>query len=126
MGSWFDQPLTGVNFPDSLTTLDLSRDFNQPIDDVVWPKQLARLTFGFFFSRSIETAAKNWPPTLKYLQMGDCYNLPIRDVEWPGGLLEVGMSVSIADMCVTYIVRGGGQHNSPVFVSGGSQANFVL
>ena len=106
-GSWFDQSLKDVIFPDSLTTLDLSRDFNQQIDDVVWPKRLARLTFGFFFSRSIEAAAKNWPPTLEYLQMGDCYNLPIRDVEWPGGLLEVGMSVSIVCITAAYVARGG-------------------
>lgn len=63
----------------------------------MWPKRLARLTFGFFFSRSIETAAKNWPPTLKYVRMGDCYNLTIRDVEWPVGLVEVGMHASVVD-----------------------------
>ncbi len=89
LGSWFDHPLSDVDFPDSLTTLTLSRDFNRSIDAVRWPRRLARLTFGFFFSRSIEVAARNWPPTLRYLQLGDCYNLPVVGVVLPRGLEEV-------------------------------------
>lgn len=88
-GSWFDRPLAGVRFPDTLTTLALGRDFNQPLEGIQWPQRLARLTFGFFFNRSIRTAAKNWPATLKHISLGDCYNLPVEDVEWPRGLEEV-------------------------------------
>lgn len=85
-GSWFDHTLGGVEFPDSLLTLDLGRDFNQPIDRILWPKRLARLTFGFFFNQSIE---ESLPSTLRYLSLGDCYNLPIGNVGFPPGLLEV-------------------------------------
>lgn len=93
-GSWFDQPLSGVQFPDSLTILNLGRDFNQPLEGIVWPKRLARLTFGFFFNQSIEVAAENWPSSLLHVSLGDCYNLPIGDIFWPRGLAEVSVAMA--------------------------------
>lgn len=62
---WFDHPLDGANFPSGLREMFLGDTFNQPIEDVVWPPALERLSLAGY-NHEIDNV--RWPPALKSLE----------------------------------------------------------
>lgn len=61
----FNRPLQGVNFPSGLREIFLGNSFDQPIDEVVWPDALERLSLPGF-KKSIDNV--RWPPRLVALE----------------------------------------------------------
>lgn len=56
--------LDGVIFPSSLT---LGQNFNQPIDNVIFPQSLTHLTFGSEFNQPIDNV--KFPDSLTHLTL---------------------------------------------------------
>ncbi|CAN0029213.1 unnamed protein product, partial [Ascophyllum nodosum] len=56
-------------------------DFNQPVDNVVWPSSLQKLIFGHDFNQPIENVVL--PSSLQQLSFGYTFNQPIDNVLWP-------------------------------------------
>jgi hypothetical protein len=59
-------------FPQSLTHLILSEDFNQPINRVIFPPSLTHLTFGCDFDQPIDNVI--FPPSLTHLELSYEFN----------------------------------------------------
>ena len=50
----FNQSLDNVIFPQSLTSLTFGWDFNQSLDNVKFPQSLISITFGYYFNQSLD------------------------------------------------------------------------
>lgn len=61
----FNHPLQGVDFPSGLREIFLGNSFDQPIEDVVWPDALERLSMPGF-NKSIDNV--RWPLQLLALE----------------------------------------------------------
>ena len=57
------------------SSVDILWPFNDPIDEVVWPASLRRLTFGDDFNQPIDTIA--WPASLTQLTFGSGFDYPV-------------------------------------------------
>ena len=68
--------------------LTLGRDFNQPIDDVVWPPSLQQLTFGHNFNQFVDIVI--WPTRFRMLRFGTFLKFQMH----PIGQLGVGVSLA--------------------------------
>lgn len=89
-GKYNKNILPGV-LPDSLTYLNLSRDFNLKIGQNVLPKSLKKLIFSYKFNQPIDKGVL--PESLENLEFGNDFNHSLDDV-LPGHLeyLYVGIS----------------------------------
>eukprot|EP00434_Breviolum_minutum_P023625 symbB.v1.2.020839.t1/scaffold1711.1/size185425/2 len=85
LGPAFCHHLYNTDFPEGLKTLILGHRFNQPLDEVNWPK-LEHLALGFWFNQSLDEV--EWPSTLQTLTFDSdsLFNQKIDKVAWPEGL----------------------------------------
>lgn len=81
LGNFFEQPITSISWPASLTHLTLGKDFNQPLTDVELPASLLQLVLGDRFNHPITAVA--WPVHLRQLMLGASFNQPITEAVWP-------------------------------------------
>ena len=68
----------------SLQQLTFGDEFNQVINEVVWPASLRKLEFGNNFNQPIHEVA--WPTSLQQLTFGKRFDQPINEVVWPTSL----------------------------------------
>lgn len=81
----FNTPLQDMVFPDGLQHIVLGGTFNQPIAGVAWPSQLLRIVFSSeSFYQPIDGV--QWPASLQHLTLGGCFHQPIAGVQWPPDL----------------------------------------
>ncbi|CAM9535492.1 unnamed protein product [Ectocarpus sp. 6 AP-2014] len=59
----------------------LTYDLQDFPTDVVWPRDLRRLSFGDNFNGSIDGV--RWPARLEVIWLGQSFNHPVENVEWP-------------------------------------------
>jgi hypothetical protein len=83
----FNEPIDQVIWPKSLTTLIFSVNFNKPINKVKWPESLTTLTFGDNFNQPVEYV--RWPDSLVTLNFGGDFNQPLDNVKWPKSLKKL-------------------------------------
>eukprot|EP00913_Durusdinium_trenchii_P030134 g28236.t1 len=72
----------GVQWPETLKTLNFARDFNQSLSGISWPSSLECLSFGDYFIHPLESL----PAFLQELQLGEEFNRSLREVSWPSTL----------------------------------------
>lgn len=85
-GNRFNEPLDNVVWPRTLRRLELGDYFNKSIDAVSF-SPVQELSFGDDFSRPVADVA--WPASLQKLTFGLYFNEPIRQVSWPRNLQEL-------------------------------------
>lgn len=68
----------------NLECLILGGDFNDSLDEVVWPSGVKRLIFGNAFNQPVDSAS--FPPSLEGMGFGTSFNQSIEDVSWPKSL----------------------------------------
>ena len=112
LGSKFNQPITGVAWPERLELLSMP-GFNQPILDVRWPSGLKTLEFvkpyHFEHRQSLEPIpsgrqngsfnqplGKFLPTSLETLWLSDAFDQPLHGVTWPSKLAVLGLGTEIS------------------------------
>jgi len=75
-GFHYDQPVQGVQWPESLKEVYFGCKFNQRIDGVLWPLYLEKLEFDPVASLFNE-ATKAWPASLTQLTLGQKFDQPL-------------------------------------------------
>lgn len=68
----------------NMECLILGSEFNDSVDEVVWPSGLKRLIFGNSFNQPVDAAS--FPPSLEGMGFGASFNQPIESVSWPASL----------------------------------------
>ena len=86
-GTNFNQPIDNVVWPPNLKTLKFGKKFNQRIDGVQFPRSLEMISFGKDFNQPIENV--RWTSDLKKLVFGDNFNQPIENVIFPDTLEDI-------------------------------------
>ena len=87
LGCAFNRSIKNVTFSRSLRCLTFGYRFDQPVTEVSWPAALEELKFGVSFNQPI--AGISWPLSLRSLTFGFHFNQPIDRVSWPGLLVEL-------------------------------------
>lgn len=87
LGDRFNRPIERVAFPPSPRYLSLGKWFNRPVTKVSWPESLQELTLDFSFNHPI--AGSMWPPSLTKLTFGVHFDQPLERVSWPPSLQEL-------------------------------------
>ncbi|CAM9257299.1 unnamed protein product [Ectocarpus sp. 12 AP-2014] len=72
----FNRSLAGANFPSGLREIFLGAAFDQPIEDVVWPQGLERLSLPGC-NQPIDNV--RWPPSLKSLEFTPPWEIRLRE-----------------------------------------------
>ncbi|CAM9100303.1 unnamed protein product, partial [Hapterophycus canaliculatus] len=70
-----------------LKCLIFTDEFNDAVDEVVWPRGLRRLSFGRAFNQTV--VGTSFPTSLIRLDFGGSFNQPIDTVPWPGSLEQL-------------------------------------
>lgn len=84
--------LVGVDWPDSLKEIKFyairceycSRGYNEPLDGVLWPPYLQKLSMGDDFNQPVERAV--WPSSLRELTFEYHFDQPVVGMQWPASL----------------------------------------
>lgn len=74
----------GVALPWSVREIELGSAFNQPLVGVEWPLLLEKIAFSCCFDQSLEGV--QFPTKLREIYFGDCFAREIAGVVWPKGL----------------------------------------
>lgn len=89
----FNHSLTGVLWPPGLEELKLGRHFNQPMEGTTFPATLRDLSFGKFFTHSLQAVIL--PDGLTHLSL--CFEYPVchlQTLDWPLSLRSVCLGTS--------------------------------
>lgn len=86
-GRDFNYPIDAVIWPPNLQQLHFGYSFDQPIDKVIWPTSLEKLIFGEKFAHPIEHVV--FAASLISLTLGFYFDHPIDAVIWPASLQQL-------------------------------------
>lgn len=73
--------------PDDVIEIQFSDDFNELIDDIVFPNLIQEISFGFTFNQSLEHVIL--PEKLQKISFGMAFNQPIDKINFHNSLLKI-------------------------------------
>lgn len=87
----YNEPLDDIIFPSTIQSIKFGDYFNQPIENVNWPLSLESIEFGKEFNQPIDKV--KWPPSIQNISIGynfqSSFNKSIENVIWPESIKQI-------------------------------------